>query len=203
MPRIHGKEGDMRQVRAHRVGVEGGDAGGSELHQEYRLGIHEMHERAGNVHDGLAGADPLALAILQVDVEGRAARLRHLLQPLDAEAWRRDHGTTHEHRVGDTLVAELLHRRLAAQEVVVGPGGELVEVGMHGHAVGGADGSLVVHDESLRLWPRTIEGLPNDGNRMAQQHTPPAPRRKGEAGPTSHAKCGTLSCARVARHIAL
>ena len=55
-------------------GVVGGDAGGPELLQQQGLEVDEMVERAGDVEDRLAGADPGAFGVDQLDVEPRAAR---------------------------------------------------------------------------------------------------------------------------------
>ena len=69
MARIHGEEGRLGHVGAHRPGVVGGDAGRAQLLQEDRLEVDEMEERAGDVHHRLAGADPLALAVAQVELD--------------------------------------------------------------------------------------------------------------------------------------
>ncbi len=69
MARIHGEEGDIGQIGAHGEGIEGGDAGRAQLHQQQRLEIGEMHEGAGHIHDRLTGADPPALVILEIDLE--------------------------------------------------------------------------------------------------------------------------------------
>ena len=74
VPRIHRQERDLRQVGAHRLGVVGGDAGGPELLQQHGFEIDEMVERAGHVEDRLAGADPGALRMVELDVELGAAR---------------------------------------------------------------------------------------------------------------------------------
>jgi hypothetical protein len=74
MARVHREEGRPWAVGAHGEGVVGGDAGRPQLLQEERLEVDQMEEGAGDVHHRLAGADPLALAIAQVDLDRGAAR---------------------------------------------------------------------------------------------------------------------------------
>ena len=59
----------------------------------------------------VAGADPGAFRVHDLDVEGGAARGRHGLQPVHHQARRADDGAAQEHRVGDARVAEALPRR--------------------------------------------------------------------------------------------
>ena len=120
MTGIHGEEGRLRHVRTHRPGIVGGHAGGAELLQEDRLEIDEMEERAGDVHHRFAGADPLALAIAQVEVHRRIAGAAGFLQPFQREPRREHHRTPHEDGVGDLAIAELADHLLRAIEVVVG-----------------------------------------------------------------------------------
>ncbi len=128
MPRIHRQERDLRQVGAHRRGVVGGDAGGPELLQQHGFEIDQMIERAGDVEDRLAGADPGAFGVVQLDVEAGAARRRHAFEKLDREARRRDDRPAHEHGIGRRAVAELPDDRLGLQEIAVGARREVVHV---------------------------------------------------------------------------
>src|SRR3546814_8690808 len=64
----------------------------------------------------LAGADPGALLVAEVDLELHAARGGHFLQPLDHQTREEDHRAAHEHRVGDLLVAHALDDRLRSEE---------------------------------------------------------------------------------------
>ena len=86
VPRIHRQERDLGQVGAHRRGVVGRDAGRPELLQQQGFEIDQMIERAGDVEDRLAGADPGALGIVQLDLEIDAARGRHAFEELDRQA---------------------------------------------------------------------------------------------------------------------
>ena len=82
VPGVHGEEGDLGQVRAHREGVVGRDAGRTQLHQEQRLQIDQMVERAGDIQDRLTGADPAAFPMDQVDLDLEPAFPGDALKPL-------------------------------------------------------------------------------------------------------------------------
>jgi len=90
MARIHGEEGRLGHVGAHRPGIVGRHAGRPQLLQEDRLEVDEMEERAGDVHHRLAGADPLALAVTQVELDRGVARAAEFFQPLQRQP-RREH----------------------------------------------------------------------------------------------------------------
>ncbi len=106
MPRVHGEKRHLRQFGAHGVGVVGGDAGGAELLQQDGLEIDKGAERAREIKDRLAGADPVALAIDEARFELGLARRCHAIEPIEHQARRRDDGPAHEHRIGDGHVAE-------------------------------------------------------------------------------------------------
>ena len=118
--RVHGQEGRHRHVGAHRPGIVGRDAGRAQLLQEDRLEIHEMEERAGDVHHRFAGADPLALVVALVDLDIGLPIGRHLPQPVDREPGREHHGPAHEDGIGHAGVAELADHLLRSIEVVIG-----------------------------------------------------------------------------------
>ena len=131
MARIHRQEGRLGHVGTHRPGVVGGHAGWPQLLQEDRLEVDEMEERTGDVHHRLAGADPLALGIAQVEIDRRVARAAELLQPLQRQPRREYHRPAHEDRVGDAAVAEAADHLLGAVEVVIGIALDLAVTRMH------------------------------------------------------------------------
>ena len=130
MARIHGEEGRLGHVGAHRPGIVGRDAGRAELLQEDRLEIDEMEERAGDVHHRLAGADPLALDVALVDLDRGVARRGRFLEPLQRQPRREHHRPAHEDGVGHAAVAELADHPLGAVEVVIGVAFDLAVVRM-------------------------------------------------------------------------
>ena len=79
-----------------------------------------MEERAGDVHHRLAGADPLALAVAQVELDRGVARAAEFLEPLERQPRREHHGAAHEDGVGHAGVAEAADHLLGAIEVVIG-----------------------------------------------------------------------------------
>jgi hypothetical protein len=79
-----------------------------------------MEERARDVHHRLAGADPLALAVAQVEIDRGVARLAELFQPLQRQPRREYHGPAHEDGVGHAGIAEAADHLLRAIEVVIG-----------------------------------------------------------------------------------
>ena len=123
--RVEAEEGDLRQLGAHDIGVVGRNAGGAELLQEQRFEIDQMLERAGEVKDRLAGADPFTLGVSQVDLDGDAARRRHRVQPVDGQPRRRDDRPAHENRIGHGDIAEFPHDALGPVEIGVGPGRDI------------------------------------------------------------------------------
>ncbi len=128
--RIHGEERRLGHVGAHRPGVVGSDAGRSQLLQEDRLEIDQMEERARDVHHRLAGADPLALVVAQVDLDLGVARLARLRQPVERQPRRENHGTAHEDGVDHAAVTEPADHPLGAVEVVIGVAFDLAVGGM-------------------------------------------------------------------------
>ena len=118
--RVHGEEGHLGQIDAHRIGVIGGNAGRTDLLQIDRLEIDEVPEGTGDVEQRLAGADPGAFGITQVDLELGLARGGDGVQPVDREARREDDRPPHEDGVGHGHVAEALDRRFALHKVTVG-----------------------------------------------------------------------------------
>src|SRR5580700_10581370 len=83
-----------------------------------------MVERAGHVHDRLAGADPGRLGMIELDLEAGATLGRHSLEKLDRETRRADHWPAHEDGIGRLAIAELADDRLRLQEIAVGARGE-------------------------------------------------------------------------------
>ena len=104
--RVHRQEGDPGQAARHGVGVVGGDAGGAQPLEVERFQIDQMAEGAREIHQGLAGADPLAFLELAVGGEHGAALGRDRLQPLDHQAGREADRPPQKQRVGDPGVAE-------------------------------------------------------------------------------------------------
>ena len=121
MARIHRHECHLRQVGAHGIGVVRRHARRPQLLQQQRLQVHQVIERAGHVHQRLAGADPAALFVAQVDPEANAALDGHTLQPGDRKARRRDHRAPQEQGVGNLLVAEAADHVPGPVEVEIGP----------------------------------------------------------------------------------
>ena len=140
VPRVHGEERDSGQIDAHGERVVGGHARGAEFLEIEGLEIDQVIERACDVNQRFAGADPIALGEVLLDFERGLARPGHGLQPFDHQARREDDGAAHEDRVGDAPVAEAPHRLLRLDEIAVGP--TLDRVGVRPARAGGL---LVVH----------------------------------------------------------
>ena len=121
VPRIHGQEPRLRQFEAHLIGVVRSDAGRADLLEEQGLQIRELAEGPGKVEDGVAGADPGAFRVHDLDVEGGPARGRHGLHPFHHQARRADDGAAQENGVGHARVAEALHDGAGAVEIRVRP----------------------------------------------------------------------------------
>jgi hypothetical protein len=121
MAGVEGEELDLGQVDADREGVVGGDAGSAQLLQEQGLQVDQIAEGAGNVEQRLAGADPTAFVVVELDVEAGIARRRHRLEPFQRQPRRGDDGAAHEHCVSDARVAEFLDDAPGQGEITVGP----------------------------------------------------------------------------------
>ena len=165
--RIHGQEGGVRQGDAHLEGVVCGDAGGADFLQEDGFQVGQGLEAAGDVDQRLAGADPGAFGVHQLDVEFLAARLGDRFQPFDHERRGADHRAAEEDRVGDAPVAEAGDDGAGAVEIGVRAGGD-VRVGERGRdhdGAAGAAGFQLLGDEEgefqrlLGIQPRVAEGL--------------------------------------------
>ena len=169
MARVHGQERDLGEIAAHGVGVERGHARRAQLLEVERLEIDKLVERAAEVDQGLAGADPSALGVHGVDVEAHTARLGRRLQPLDHQTRGKDHRAAHEQRVGDARVAEARHRCPGLGEVAVGaPRDFLVEV--HGQPAAGLqpqDASAIAGAPATRRFFRVSE-IKNASSRLCE-----------------------------------
>ena len=119
------RKATVRQRQRHLVGVVGGDAGRADLLQQDRFEIGQMHHAAGEVDDRLAGADPVAFLVDQVDVDWVPRIGGGGLQPVEHQPGRADHRAAQEHRVSDAFVAEAGDDVLGAVEVAVGAGGDI------------------------------------------------------------------------------
>ena len=121
--RVHGQERDLRQVGAHRDRrcrrrrrPAPASAAGCVSRSTRCI------ERAGDVQDRLAGADPVALRVDAARSSNAvAARRRDCLQPVERQPRRRDHRPAHEDRVGDPQSPKRPTIALVRQEIAVGP----------------------------------------------------------------------------------
>src|SRR4051794_9029061 len=129
--RVHGEEADIGQVGAHAVGVERGDAGAAELLEQDGLEVDEVAHRAGDVHHGLAGPDPVALLVEQLDLDLGPALGLDRLQPVERQPRRAQDRAPHEDGVDDPAVAEALDDRLGLDEVLVAEARDVAVLGIH------------------------------------------------------------------------
>ena len=123
--RVHGEEAGFGQGDAHLERVVRGHAGRADFLQHDRFEVGERDQAAGDVDDRLAGADPGAFGVAQVELEFLSALVGDRLQPFQHQARRRDDGAAHEDGVGDALVAEALHHFAGVVEVGVGARGDV------------------------------------------------------------------------------
>ena len=138
----------MRQGQAHLIGIMRGDAGGTELLQQDGFQVRQLGHTAGDIDHRFPGPDPATLRVDQVNVENRAASRRDLRQPVQHQSGRRDDGTAHEHRVGNTTVPITLHHSLGTVEIGVGPRRDIRRQFGRGPAFRNATHSPVVHSRS-------------------------------------------------------
>ena len=106
--------------------------GGPSFLQEHGLDVDQLPERPGDVHERLAGADPVALGKAELDLELDVTRPGDLFQPVERELRRAQHGAAHEHGVGPVDVAEPLHDLAGLDEVLVREPRQLVRGRSHG-----------------------------------------------------------------------
>ncbi len=128
VPRVHRQKRNLGQIGAHRRGVVGGNAGRPDLLQQHGFEIDQMRERAGQIEDRLAGADPGGLGMVELDLEAGAALRRHPFEKLDRQARRADDRPAHEDGIGRLAIAEPADDRLGLQEIAVGARGEVVVI---------------------------------------------------------------------------
>ena len=132
---LHCQERGTGQGKAHLIGVVRSDGSRTDLLQQDGFQVGQLHQAAADIGERLAGADPGALVVHQLDVEAGAAFACHVLQPFDHQPRRGNHRAAHEHRVGHPLVAEPRDDRARAVEVAVGPRRDV------GGVIGGATAS--------------------------------------------------------------
>ncbi len=125
VPCIHGEEGDAGQRQAHLIGVVRRHAGRSDLLQHDRLEIREQGETAADINQRLPRTGPATFGMSHIDFEAGAAGGGHFVDPVQHQAWCRDHGTAQEHRVGDPTVAEAFHHLTGAIEINIRAGGDI------------------------------------------------------------------------------
>jgi hypothetical protein len=184
VPGIHGEEAHVRQIGAHQKGVEGGDARRPELLQEHGLDVDQLTERPGDVHERLAGADPVTLGKAELDLELDVTRAGDLAQPVERELRRAQHGAAHEHGVGPVDVAEPLHDLAGLDEVLVREPRQLVRGRSHGDGSSSAPSTAPNYGVAPAVASRTHGAWPCAAPVFTRVHARCAPRpRRSPPGP--------------------
>src|SRR6516225_12036180 len=79
-----------------------------------------MKQGAGHVQDRVAGTDPGAFGVAELDAEGLAAFGRHGLEEFHREARGTDDRPTHEDRIGRRAITKMPDDRFGFEKIAVG-----------------------------------------------------------------------------------